>query len=372
MNEYKIVPLVGAGASVCTSFPLMKDWVHELADNFGAGEVLNSLVAEGFAESVTDFSNIEELFAIIDQRVATPDVLTPEQERLSELRAVLVEKVEGLILNSFFLEGQDSSRYQYCSASAPHRRFVKRLMELGVQTIGTFNYDAHLEVALVEQDRSLRIDYGFEMPKCPRDEQLLGLAQPAEPAMKILKPHGSITWFHNGEEVLQLHPHVFMQNVWANSGRRIAMEANMRVNPLYLFENSARLHYPASEALRPVFAPPTTDKGSVQIGAYSQPELLRQLAGELASAGEIWVVGYSFPESDQSILGWFKQTLAGRVPPKIRIFDPFPGPVQERLLDCIGTRFKSWITIEYARDETPAFFHKVDWESVKPLKVGSH
>ncbi len=272
--------VLGAGASRSSGAPLMGDFL-DVAEDVGRRETNRSVKAAFttvfdaynrlrslFSKTSIPLDNIEALFALIEMSalIGLPDWPTPEfGERLNgDIRTVIVRTLERTIQ---FPEGAESG--PRVRAHASYSRFCEHCRSLatslgGVVDFITFNYDVSLDKAL--DDAQMRYHY------CLADG-------PPPAGTKLLKLHGSLNFVldeaHGRVESLPL--------------------ISLRFKPdgpggPYRF---AVLDDPDERALFVV--PPSWNKA----GYHNKIAPIWRAAGRvLAEAENIFVVGYSVPDSD--------------------------------------------------------------------------
>lgn len=242
---------------------------------------------------------------------------------------------------------------------------MDRLLELGVDTAITFNYDIHLELGYFENIPGGHIEYCLDADRIPRDENFRGTRQPSN-VFTMLKPHGSVNWFENDTEIKYLRPEYLYTNLDTNAYESTSLGEHISVSIDGVFRKCVSHVEDSPQSYRPILAAPTRRKAP-PAGSNFQPNKIFEIMREkILSADELWVVGYSFPTSDQSVKGWFKSIFSKAYPPKIRVFDLYPQAVAKNILKIVGPSFSRAIQI-YGDPESGQKFEDIDWSSVVPL-----
>jgi hypothetical protein len=149
-------------------------------------------------------------------------------------------------------------------------------------TVITLNYDCALELALFESG----ISYRYSLPSEKGLESL----------MPVLKLHGSLNWGHCLQEGGDLHPVMAYRienyldriQVWPGA-RQLSLPISHALDLL----ECPQCHTKCSKT--PVIVPPSWNKTAVR---DSLKPIWQQAVRELAGAHNIFVIGYSMPETD--------------------------------------------------------------------------
>jgi len=317
----KTVFILGAGASRAANAPLMFDFIdsaikiHRRDEATWARQSFDQIVdarrklQSAYVKSTIDLDNIENLFATCEMasligRLADLDAKTVG-ELPRHLRYLIMRTLEQSIL--FPINGRD----RFISPPYPYGAFAELLFRMqAVRDVApiaviNFNYDLCLDYAISSNARSL--DYGLEF-------------QEALPnSIPHYKVHGSLNWFRNSQgdaiapQPLQALP---MRTYWDRLGLDRAAERPIDTMEL--------LHGPErwGDGLHPepVIVPPTWNKGWYQEQLKS---VWRRASAALATAENIFVIGYSMPPSDQFFRAfWSLSTISESVIERFWLFDP--------------------------------------------------
>ena len=333
----KTVFVFGAGASVTSGTPLMKDFIDSADDlrsdpTSGVShedfrlffEVLQNRLPQLHSKSVVELGNIESVFGIVEMArlVGRLPLTDPgDIERVaSATRRVLAETIE-----------------RRCRFKREADRWVPPRDYLSI--VGWIERERLAqqpgEVALISFNYDVALDFALHWSLVPAD-YCLGDQQPA--TVPLLKLHGSLNWSLCRKcktitpislaRIFQVEP----RGDFREGGTTAAILATR-----CLTTNGA--HCPESPATDdPGIAPPSWNKTQYH---ESFARVWQRAAREIAEAREIYVVGYSFPPSDAFFrdllaLGLFGSTRLKR----FEVVDP-DATVAARFRELLGPESKS-------------------------------
>ena len=184
-----IVFILGAGASVKSGTPTMKDFLDKVRDlSLESQEphfkrVINMIrsLQNLFVKGTLNISNIEDVFSILEMANITSLFLDYESEQIPELildlKKVIVETLDQTML--FPVRGN------YPMGPEPYGEFVDLLTKLNEQdnkkvAVITYNYDLGIDLALAME--GIKIDYGFTSKNYRNN------------IIPLYKLHGSLNW----------------------------------------------------------------------------------------------------------------------------------------------------------------------------------
>jgi hypothetical protein len=336
--------LLGAGASKAAGAPLMAEFLTAAKNlrRFGlATEYHKSfdLVFKAMAalqaihsKSTLDFNNVESLFSAFEVAKTLDKLPGFESEAIDEiidsLKTVIVVTLEQTI--KFPCNGTS------IHAPLPYEPFaelVKTLLRKVVPShqvaILTFNYDICIDYALYQRD--FQVHYGL-------DGKLGDGA-----SVPLLKLHGSLNWTEN-EATKEIIPWN-LEDYFRARGR------------VHAFDHTTELSLPIGSQLShfkpknvpitgtPVIVAPTFNKGDSH---RTLSKVWKAAAEALGTAENIFIIGYSFPETDKFFeylyaLGTQGPTLFERV----WLFNPdSTGLVLPRFAKLLGSgatnAFRHW------------------------------
>lgn len=330
----KTVFILGAGASRQAGGPLMSDFLDRAEtlmrlQNLGTTEVQNDFndVFTAIAElqgvhskSFLDLANIEVVFGAIEMARLVGKL----GERNIEQIVKLGESIITLIYKTLEYNIKFPVRDQYTYPPDPYDIFLEVLSNVNREhlkngRIGheysfiTFNYDLALDFTLNYH----RTSYDY----CLSDE-------PAYGSTPILKLHGSINWgiCEKCNKIIPYNINKANFNIWPNAKFvYYDLGSNLRnVN-----------HCDTLLKGPPVLIPPTWNK----TGYHQQlGNVWKRAALELSDAENIFVIGYSLPETDSFFR--YLYALGSESATRIKrfwVFNPDTnGGVEARFRDLIG------------------------------------
>jgi hypothetical protein len=298
MSFRKNVYILGAGFSADAGTPLMNDFfarARDLKDNPESGlsadekETFGRVIhyrfdlAKALAKVLVDLDNIEQLFGFLEMELRlSPRSTTDLRNDMTYLIARTLEASSTKRLpnsqKTLLARPVEGRQWPYRFNGNQYGFFVglasalwnpgKQTGGMSIDSIISFNYDLILER---EMD-SLGVKPVYECTAAAYYERFPA----AQVRVRLLKMHGSANWFH-------------CQNcdvLWVFTPEK----AKISELPSRPCPSCNR------QALSSVIVPPTWNKG---IEAKFILPVWKQALQELISAGRIFIVGYSFPESDQ-------------------------------------------------------------------------
>jgi hypothetical protein len=296
MSFRKNVFILGAGFSASARAPLMHDFLPRardlrddrtspLSDNdrlvFGRVIEYRYGLNKALAKILEDLDNIEKLFSFLEMEV---QLMSTSQQLRDDMKYLIGRTLEvttdgdlptgtyGLHVAGKAQQMTGTSYGLFTQISSGYWNPQKIERNLAIDSIITFNYDLVLEREL--EKRRIRPAYhcGQNADYYPR-----AFADPAI-QMNVLKLHGSINWAVC-KECKRLH---FMPY------------QDYRLSALMNY--SCTQHCNRTNCLEVLIVPPTWNKGTEEPFIKS---VWTQALKELMSAGRIFIIGYSFPETDQ-------------------------------------------------------------------------
>ena len=310
--------ILGAGASAESGAPLMNNFIDKAEElllynptsidqkAFEAVFDMIGVLQNLYAKSYIDLDNIESLFGAVEMGLTIGKLGTIyEVETIRELRSslinVIVQTLECTIsfpakedrLPIPDTDGQGNElTFLRVMPTESYRNFATLLKEhFPKSSIITFNYDMALDVAL-------RNVFGNEPNYSLYDDDGSTNLQP-----KLMKLHGSINWY--GCTCGRITP--------------FSLEESTRRGNI-TSDGVANIILPRSSIESPVcrcgercngrvIVPPTWNKNAYQ-GELSK--VWKTASNELSSARNIFVIGYSLPETDSFFRYLYALSTAGR------------------------------------------------------------
>lgn len=342
--------ILGAGASVDCGAPLMNNFLDRAEDiwrnnNFKEdqeriGKVFKLLaeLQKAHSKSFLDLNNIETLFGALEMAKMTKTLSDYTEQEISEFRECLVLLIVRTLEES--IEFDKDLEF----GIRPHEsydRLVKLLDDkaLSTSSVFTFNYDVALDLAF--HGNNIGINYCLDNR---RDGKI-----------NLLKLHGSINWVRRAKEILPFMLEWFTQDsslvrTHLNSTKLIFSK---RLDRIKTYHGNG----PFDEL--PVIVPPTWNKTEYH-GTLTN--VWTEAAKNLSTARNIYVFGYSLPETDSFFKYLYSLgTISDSRIRRFWVFDPDDqGRVQKRFQELLGrgvaNRYKYFQTtfsdgIEILREE---------------------
>lgn len=318
----KTIFILGAGASKTAGAPLMSDFlevaenllltgkVQEAKDSFQEVILARSELSSVHSKSQLQIHNVEDVFSAFEMANTLRKLSDYKPERIEQLvkamKTVIVNTIEKTVV--FPISGHSE-----IFAPEDYVGFVDLLSSLRETTpksdvaVVTFNYDMALDYALYKAN--IEPFYGFEN-------------NPPSQAIPLLKLHGSLNW----GECSQCHD-IFPAYVRDYADYR-------GVIPFTYQEGAGdvRFNFGSSIVTRkhkkdgapalsePVVIPPTWNKSDHYKGIAS---VWAQAAQELCSAENIFIIGYSLPDSDSFFRYLYALgTVSKKVLKRLWVFNP--------------------------------------------------
>lgn len=272
--------ILGAGASADSGAPLMSNFLDTAEDLYirGAfgkdGEAIKQIfdliahLDRVYAKSHLDLLNIEALFGAVEMGRLIGRIGEYDRGQVDALRHSMVTLIVRTLEESVRLPIDPKTDRVLPPRS--YQRFVRVLERLGNVSVITFNYDLALDYTLLRNAGMFTY----------------GLGVGAQEGIKLLKLHGSTNWVRqrDGGDIVARDVRDYIER---SDGASVA---RLRVSRCFGTACSAG----AAEST-PVIVPPTWSKSDYHSGLSA---VWQQAAEEIGSARNIYVVGYSLPESD--------------------------------------------------------------------------
>ncbi len=334
--------ILGAGASFDAGAPLMSNFLDRAEDLFlqdayrdKQGQIKKvfdaiALLQGVYSKSKLDLINIEALFGVIEMSRIIKKLGEYESEQIDEIRQALILLIVLTLEQSIkypLKQGQiepTSSYRSFVSEINQHTQFENT-------AIITFNYDIALDLAIADGGHT--VNYNLTQKGSGVD---------------LLKLHGSTNWMkeENSHEIFALDPNHVRGRFFNSIQDSTKVELCNSLPRLLAKENIGK----SFEGL-PVIVPPTWNKTEYH-GTITT--VWEAAARHLGEARNIYVMGYSLPESDSFFrylyaLGTLSNTRIRR----FWVFDPDnSGALKDRYGNLLGEGIKSrfrYIEQEFAQ-----------------------
>jgi len=300
--------ILGAGASFDAGAPLMDNFLDRAEailtyeeELFALGKSNQEFIKKDFndvfnlisklqiihSKSFLDLYNIESLFSAIEMGVLINRLVEYKQEDIQRLRSsiinVIVKTLELSVRYPNIYKGGDlNDPSELLGIPMPYEQFIELLNILpGGSSILTFNYDVAIDYAL---HKWKPINYFLE----DYDKDKEGYA--------LLKLHGSINW-GNCNQCNKIFPITF-ESYFKNDNLTYLDEKApnnllLMSDGLRTFTHSCNGGFLVGVDQTPIIVPPSWSKNHLSL-----TNVWRQAAKELSEAVNIFVIGYSLPDTD--------------------------------------------------------------------------
>jgi NAD-dependent SIR2 family protein deacetylase len=281
----KNIFILGAGASKDAGAPLMNDFLDRAEkilpgndiDFINTFEAISDLQAV-YSKSYLDLDNIETLFGVLEMAVLLNKLSNYDEEKIKKVRASLINLIVKTLEESilFPLNTTDILPPYY------YEKFASLLDKLQDCSVITFNYDIAIDYAIYRAFDS--IDYC--LPSGNRD------------GFKLMKLHGSINW-GRCSTCNTIIPFTFNDYFRLTNQTFIDSRTKPRNRHFKMSEKLSLLSHPvcnqSAVSPTPIIVPPTWNKNEYN-GELSN--VWREASKELSDAVNIFIIGYSLPETD--------------------------------------------------------------------------
>lgn len=324
--------ILGAGASFESGAPLMNIFldvaedlwrVNAYKDNKKIKKVFEviSKMDSVYAKSHLDLNNIESLFGAIEMARIIDKLGDYSSEEIKEAREALVTMIVKTLEKKIKYPVSD----KYVNPTLSYKKFVELIEEkdkgIGDNAIITFNYDLALDFAIYK--------LGHNINYCLDSDSKTGRNE-----VRLLKLHGSINWARCGEcnNIIPYSLHNYFNNYHWDTWR---ISTNVYFSMSEHLSDLNKTHEHDKIIDEPIIVPPTWNKSEYN---GSLTNVWNQAAKDLSEARNIYVFGYSLPESDSFFRYLFALGTMGDS--RIRrfwVFDPDnTGAVRTRYEKLLG------------------------------------
>ena len=265
------------------------------------GELYESLPDNAYGNARLNPDNNPDAFALIKNMIA--DLKTLIVETLSET-VRFVWSIDP-VLNRLTMQGSEGS----------YPDFAKGLKDIGSCAILTFNYDLGLDVSLAV--KKLR-------PVYYTAQNGVASASDGTP-VPVLKLHGSLNWAQTDNDIKPLDLYKYVTSTTKSPS---TIDRNNLITKLDL--NEVFQNQWDSE---PVIVPPSWSKSDYQTALTN---VWQRAAIELSEARNVYIIGYSLPDTDVFFKLLFGLGTASSEPlQKIAVYNP-DSTVEQRFRTMLG------------------------------------
>jgi hypothetical protein len=326
------VYILGAGASRAAGAPLMKEFIDRAEDFFLArkfvtdekriGKVFEVIVElqRLYAKSSLDLLNIETLFGALEMgRIIKRLGKYTDENEIQQIRDSMILLIVRTIEKSISYDIQDGIPVP----NDEYKNFAEMLSvkEFEPAAVITFNYDIALDYALCRWGKTIN----YNLTEVPGPGEI-----------NLLKLHGSTNWARakDNNEICPYYIHRALNDYHFFGKRRATWEFGPMNKSMII------KHYQGRDFFElPVIVPPIWNKTEYQ---GSLTNVWAAAASALNSARNIYIFGYSLPESDAFFRYLFALGTMGDS--RIRrfwVFDPDnTGRLEERFHNLLGEELR--------------------------------
>ena len=322
--------IFGAGASRDAGAPTMKDFLgvaRQLRKTGGADEIASDsqLVFKGIdalqavhSKADLDLDNLESVFAAFEMAQMLNKLFGLDEEGISRLPSAMSRVIQHTLESSIKLH-VSNGRVMPSGGYYPLVESIRKIRKMDTVSYLTFNYD-------------LCLDYALHFCGCVPQYHLGPFKQQSvSGGVNVFKLHGSLNWCHCqgcGYDVAWELGQYFQRRQWNLMGNvksvRLAIAAEL---PQFSHCNGA------PGAKEPLLVPPTWNKAGHHAALKS---VWSNASQELGNAENIFVIGYSLPDSDQFFHYLYALgSVGGANLRRFWVFDPDPA-VEQRFKKILG------------------------------------
>lgn len=315
-----VVFILGAGASKQCGAPLMADFLDVASDLLRSNSVSEKrnefervFSAIGALQSVhskaqLDLNNIESIFTVLELGRVIQRVPGLESEAIDAAIAALKE----LIVKTLEVTMQFPVNHRHIGVPKPYGAFGDLLKHLQqdafpsqTAAVISFNYDIAADMAMYRS--GMGPDYIIEKPGGQHSY------------VPLLKLHGSLNWAtdKNSKLIRPLHLWNYFQHYsYTGFGERAEVRLPIGSQLVDYFKKFESIEVENE----PVIVPPSWNKADYH-SALS--EVWAAAAKHLSEAEQIFIIGYSLPETDSFFRHLYALGSVGSAPlRRIAVFNP--------------------------------------------------
>ena len=321
--------IFGAGASAQAGVPTMPNFLDRAQELWRSRAVERSarefevlfdaigLLPQVHSKATLDIDNVESVFSAFEMAKIVGVFHDFDQQKLDQLDHAMRDVIAATIEETLQFPVEEN---RYVTPPRPYGDFAEYLYRFreyrrgDAASVITFNYD-------------LGCDYAFHFHNVPTNYGLL--ADEPEYGVRLLKLHGSLNWgvCDQCEAIVPWPLGRYLGNrTWLDLSR--VSSVRVRLTPeLHKFTHHE------TPVRGPLIVSPTWGKASHHL---SLSRVWNRAAKALASAENIFVIGYSLPPSDAFFKYLYALGTVGRT--RIRrfwVFNPDPA-VENRFQELLG------------------------------------
>jgi hypothetical protein len=328
--------ILGAGASKLAGAPLMADFLDVATDLYRSKRVDGKAArfekvfhAIGELQAVhskaqLDLNNIESIFTALELGRIIRHMPGMHIDELEDVIDALKELIVTTIQQTMMFPVQHGE----IGVPRPYNAFAELLVHIQSQaatpqsvSVITFNYDIGCDIAL--HRRSLGPHYGLNEKK--ENPQ----------AVDLLKLHGSLNWATEKEtpQIVPLHLSDYLRRYRINvfGSQSIPVPIGTQLKEYFSKHHDAEIEVNDE----PLLIPPSWNKGDYHRAISN---VWSKAAQHLSEALNIFIIGYSLPETDSFFRHLYALGSVGNAPlRRIEVFNPdSTGEVDRRFRSLLG------------------------------------
>jgi hypothetical protein len=328
-----VVFIIGAGCSVHAGAPVMSNFLERARDLLASKEVEDrrkefetsfevvSYLQRVHSKARLDHNNIESVFSAVDLARTLGKLPGFQAHDIEGALKSLVWMIVRTLEQTIKFETLDGA----FNGTPEYRQLARLIDELSGR-------EPSLSTAILSFNYDIALDLSFSISGLP---YTYGFAS-GEQGVPLLKLHGSLNWGRTRDSARSIVPYDLqhyvrnyrLQHRFPGDGNPLVTS---RITAQGMKELRKQMHDVADE---PVLVPPTWSKGEYHREIAT---VWARAAKELAQARQIFVLGYSLPDTDQFFRLLFALGTEGTsILNRIVVFDPNPGPVESRFRDMLG------------------------------------
>ena len=330
-----VVFILGAGASKECGAPVMAEFLDVARNLLATGvvgdskedfervfETIGALQAV-HSKSQLDLTNIESIFTALEIAKIIRKLPNTEPDDIdtviSSLKRLIVKTIE---LTMDFPINKNGIFGPIAYLNFVNLLFKLKMNALPKQTISviTFNYDIGLDMALCK--RSFQYNYGIQIEV--NNEQYIPL----------FKLHGSLNWAtrSDSKEIIPLYINEYLKYYNQKStsiNDKCKVPIGSQLEEYFSKEKKIKIEP------EPVIVPPTWNKSDQQ---QALSNVWSNAARHLSEAEQIFILGYSLPETDAFFRILYALGTVGKNPlTRIIVYNPdTTGEVNARFQEMLG------------------------------------
>jgi len=331
----KTVFILGAGASKESGAPLMNEFLRESDRLHKNGQIEEMFKADFdrvftavdlldpiYAKANIDFENIEKVYSIFEMGKFVnklPGLNNSEDivKLINSLKVVIYLTLDKTIT----IRASNGKLYPDVS----YKNFVSLIKSIkekdkSFPSIISFNYDLALDCAL--------FFYNYEVNYC--------LGNNSNRGVNLMKLHGSLNWFRSLESK-KIVPYDFSEiNKWFRALHATNGDNSIvNINLLKKFSNETIKYKEEELSSNPMIIPPTWNKLEFSHN-FEIAKVWQKAAEELSNAENIFIIGYSYPETDNFFKYFYALGILGaRSINRFWVFNPDPS-IEKRFKNLLG------------------------------------